>query len=100
MESYPELTIIPNVGVNWLSDKRANYYYGVLDSEVARGVTSYKPNQLLVPQVSLGAIYNITKNISLSGAVKQEFLPNKAQNGPLINEKTTTIFYTGLTYNF
>ncbi|MCU4316118.1 MipA/OmpV family protein [Acinetobacter bereziniae] len=96
----PELTIIPNVGVSWLSDKRANYYYGVLDSEVARGVTSYKPNQLFVPQASLGAIYNITKNISLSGAVKQEFLPNKAQNGPLINEKTTTIFYTGLTYNF
>ena len=26
----PKLTLTPNVGVDWLSNKRANYYYGIL----------------------------------------------------------------------
>ncbi len=95
-----ELTVIPNLGLDWLADKRANYYYGILDSEVERGVTDYKPNQVLIPHVSLGASYTFTDNVRLSGVVLQKFLPSKVKDSPLIDKSSMTNFYMALTYKF
>lgn len=33
----------PTVGLRWMSSDLAGYYYGTLDSEVARGVPLYRP---------------------------------------------------------
>lgn len=96
----PKVTLMPNAGVDWLSDKRANYYYGILDSEVARGVAAYKPNHVFIPYVSLGASYALTDKVKLSGVAMQKFLPSKVQDGPLVDKSGLTNFYMALTYKF
>lgn len=83
---------MPNAGVDWLSDKRANYYYGILDSEVARGVATYKPNHIFIPHVSLGASYALTDKVKLSGVAMQKFLPSKVKDGPLVDKSGLTNF--------
>ncbi len=96
----PRLSLIPNVGVEWLSDKRANYYYGILNSEVARGVDAYRPDQVFIPHVSLGANYVINEKVNVFGVAMQKFLPNKVQDGPLVDQSSQTNFYMAVNYKF
>lgn len=96
----PRLSLIPNVGVEWLSDKRANYYYGILNSEVARGVDAYLPDQVFIPHISLGANYVINEKVNVFGVAMQKFLPNKVQDGPLVDQSSQTNFYMAVNYKF
>ena len=96
----PRLSLIPNVGVEWLSDKRANYYYGILNSEVVRGVDAYRPDQVFIPHVSLGANYVINEKVNVFGVAMQKFLPNKVQDGPLVDQSSQTNFYMAVNYKF
>ena len=96
----PRLSLIPNVGVEWLSDKRANYYYGILNSEVARGVDASRPDQVFIPHVSLGANYVINEKVNVFGVAMQKFLPNKVQDGPLVDQSSQTNFYMAVNYKF
>ena len=96
----PKLNIMPNVGMEWLSDKRANYYYGILDAEVARGVASYQPDAVLIPHASLGGSYALNEQVRLSGTVMQKFFPDKVKDGPLIDKSSTLNAYMALTYKF
>lgn len=95
-----KLNITPNIGVDWLSNKRANYYYGVLESEVARGVEAYQPNDVFLPHMALGASYLLTDKIRISGIVMQKFLPNKVQDGPLVDQDSLLSSYAAITYKF
>ena len=92
----PQLSIIPNIGATWLSDDRANYYYGTLDTEVAKGVTQYRPESVVIPHVSLGASYNINANWRSSAVVTQKILPSKVSNSPLIDQAHQTSLFFGL----
>ncbi|WOE32423.1 MULTISPECIES: MipA/OmpV family protein [unclassified Acinetobacter] len=97
---HPQFTLIPNVGFDWLSNKRANYYYGILDEEVARGITAYQPNQLIIPHLSLGARYRINPRFDITGVAVYKFLPNKIEDGPLVDQKSLTNFFMAVTYKF
>ena len=92
----PQLSIIPNIGATWLSDDRANYYYGTLDTEVAKGVTQYRPESVVIPHVSLGASYNINANWRSSAVVTHKILPSKVSNSPLIDQAHQTSLFFGL----
>ncbi|TCB50161.1 MipA/OmpV family protein [Acinetobacter sp. ANC 4779] len=93
-------TLMPNVGLEWLSDSRANYYYGTLDSEVAKGVEKYRPNNLIIPHVSLGASYSLNQKVKVTSAVTHKFLPDKIVDDPLIDKDSMTNFFMGITYKF
>ena len=93
-------TLMPNVGLEWLSDDRANYYYGILESEVAQGVEKYRPNNVIIPHVSLGASYVFSPKWRTTGAVTHKFLPNKVVDSPLVDASSTTNFFMGITYKF
>lgn len=95
-------TIVPNVGLTWMSEKRGNYYYGTLDKEVARGVASYKPGSLVIPHVSLGATYSINPQWKLTGVVSHQILPDKATASPLIqkNKDGVTTVFVGVSRSF
>lgn len=95
-----KLTLMPNVGLEWLSDSRANYYYGTLDSEVAKGVEKYRPNNLIIPYVSLGGSYSLNQKLRVTSAVTHKFLPDKIVDSPLIDSTSITNFFMGLTYQF
>lgn len=95
-------TIIPNIGLTWMSDDRANYYYGTLDQEVSRGVANYQPDSMVIPHISLGASYAFTEKWRVTATVSHKFLPSEATNSPLIsNEKNNiTIAFIGITHRF
>lgn len=95
-----QFSLVPNAGFDWMTSKRANYYYGVLDAEVKKGVTAYQPDHLIIPHISLGANYAFTDNIRLTGVVSHKFLPNKVQDSPLIDKKSSSNLLIALAYKF
>jgi MipA family protein len=77
--------VIPAVGARWMSKDLANYYYGTLDEEVARGVPLYRPDAVVVPELSVGLFRPIGDKWMLFGSVKYEFLPNEITDSPLMD---------------
>jgi outer membrane protein len=93
-------TVVPNIGATWLSDDRANYYYGTLDSEEAKGVERYRPDSLVIPHVSLGTSYQVNQNWRATAIVTHKMLPNKAANGPLMDNDSRTSLFVGASRKF
>ncbi len=77
-------SLTPNVGVMWQSKDMANYYYGTLDKEVARGVVDYKPGAVMTPHV--GAIYfrPLGQKWSVWASAKYSRLPDGIRDSPLV----------------
>ena len=81
-------SLVPNVGVSFMSKKLANYYYGTLPEEVARGVINYQPGSTSVPSVGINAVRPLDRNWVVIGNVTYKFLPNKITNSPLVEKDT------------
>lgn len=81
-------TLIPGVGVRWMSDDLVRYYHGTLDEEIARGVQRYQPGSALVPQVSLAFSRPLGEKWRLLGAVDYRFLPSEITDSPLSEPDT------------
>lgn len=75
-----------NVGASRMSDDLAGYYFGTLDTEVARGVTAYAPGSTTVPRVGLTATVPLgTTKWQLLGSVEMQFLPDALRDSPLLD---------------
>lgn len=94
-----KFTLMPNVGLEWPSDSRANYYYGTLVREVAKGVEKYKPNSLIIPYVSLGGSYSLNQKLRVTSPITHKFLSDKIVDSPLIDSHSITNFFVGLHTN-
>lgn len=81
-------SLVPNVGVSFMSKKLANYYYGTLPEEVTRGVVNYKPGSTTVPSLGINAIRQLDTNWVIIGNATYKFLPNKITNSPLVEDDT------------
>jgi MipA family protein len=80
--------LTPNAGVTWLSKDMANYYYGTLAEEVARGVVDYKPGSVTIPHVGVSYFRPIGEKWSLLGFVKYSALPDEISDSPFIEADT------------
>ncbi|VUD46007.1 MltA-interacting protein [Thalassocella blandensis] len=91
-----------NAGFNWLSKDLANYYYGTLDEEVARGVVEYRPNA--VTNINFGISYfrPLTESWSLMTILNHSRLADEIQNSPLTDKNTdnTTSILLGISKQF
>ncbi|MBT2767803.1 MipA/OmpV family protein [Stenotrophomonas sp. ISL-67] len=76
-------TVIPSIGVRWMSDDLVNYYHGTLDAEVARGVARYQPGSAVVPQVSIAFSRPLGEKWRVMGGVDYRFLPDEISESPL-----------------
>lgn len=81
-------TVVPGVAVRWMSDDSVDYYYGILDEEVARGVPAYRPGSAVVPQVSVGFSRPLGGKWQLRGTLRYEFLPDEITESPLMEPGT------------
>ncbi len=81
--------LTPNAGVTWLSEDMANYYYGTLDEEVARGVINYKPGAVTIPHVGINYFRPFGNNWSLMTTVKYSMLPDEIQDSPFVEADTS-----------
>lgn len=78
----------PSISVSHLSKDMANYYYGTLKDEVARGVVDYKPGAATIPKVGLTYIHPIGQNWQFMSSVQYKFLPNDISDSPLLEADT------------
>ncbi|MET0533130.1 MAG: MipA/OmpV family protein [Steroidobacter sp.] len=76
--------VTPNVGVTWLSKDMANYYYGTLDEEVARGVVDYKPDAVTIPHVGVNVMHFFGDNWALLAFLRYSVLPDELEDSPLL----------------
>ncbi len=86
--TWGRTTLIPGVGLRWMSEDLVTYYHGTLDEEAARGVQRYQPGSALVPQVSLGFSHPMGDKWRLLGAVDYRFLPSEITDSPLSEPAT------------
>ena len=68
--SYPltlgRTTLVPSVGAVRLSADMADYYYGILDEEIARGVAAYHPGAATAPRASLSLVHPFAKRWAMT----------------------------------
>jgi outer membrane protein len=85
------VTLIPGVGATAMSKDLANYYYGTLPKEVARGVVDYKPGQVTVPHFSIFTVVPISSKWIGMGGVNVDVLPDEVADSPLIEKDTDAV---------
>jgi len=86
--------------VSWLSDDMANYYYGLLDEEIERGLPAYRPAAAVIPSVSVGTVYALTGSWSLTGNVSYSLLPDEIKDSPLVDSDHVVMFRLGVLRTF
>lgn len=94
--------LLPSVGVRRMSADLANYYYGTLDEEVARGVPRYSPGAAVVPSVGFSATRPIGERWSFIGGLTYRFLPDELADSPLLERGSDGVpsLFTGVGYRF
>lgn len=96
------LLITPTVGVNLLSRDLANYYYGTLDKEVARGVIDYKPGSATIPYVGLTLAKPFAQKWRVIANLSYQLLPDEISDSPLVAENTDGVgqMFIGVSRSF
>jgi outer membrane protein len=94
--------ITPSVGVSHRSKDLANYYFGTLDEEVARGVVDYKPGSVTVPQVGVFVTRPIGRKWRALGSVTYSSFPDELKDSPLLEPDSngSTSLLLAITRNF
>lgn len=82
-------TLTPNVGVTWMSKDMANYYYGTLAEEVARGVVDYKPGAVTLPSIGVSYFRPVGGKWSFIAFAKYTRLPDEIQGSSFIEPDAT-----------
>lgn len=95
-------SITPNVGISHYSTKLANYYYGTLDTEVARGVRRYNPGSAVIPSIGVDLVRPFADKWVLLGKLSYSTLPGKLKDSPLVDRDTSgvTSFFVGVSRSF
>lgn len=94
--------VSPFVGVSHMSKKLANYYYGTLPEEVARGVVSYQPGSAVVPRVGIDVVHPFAQRWAVIGNVSYRHLPGKISDSPLVekDKNSSVSAFIGLSRSF
>ena len=83
--------LIPSIGVVALSDKLANYYYGTLPKEVARGVVDYRPGSAIITRAGFTAILPTSPRWAFIAIVSADAYPDEITDSPLIDAGTDIV---------
>ena len=94
------LTITPQLSVSYLSDDLANYYYGITDEEVSRGVVDYKPGAATTAQVGVNLMRPLDEHWAMMASVRYTLLPDEISDSPLIESDSAASMFLGMTYRF
>lgn len=81
-------SLTPTIGATWMSEDSANYSYGTLDSEVARGVVNYKPGAATIANFGINYFRPINEKWVMMGSLQYSVLPDEIKNSPLIEAGT------------
>ena len=94
------IPIIVKGGAKWYDANRANYFYGVYDTEATLERPPYGTRSVVLTYVSLNAFYNVRPNVNAFVSVNTKVLPSLVVNSPIIDQKTSASMIFGLGYQF
>jgi outer membrane protein len=77
-------SLTPSIGVSYLSKDTANYYYGTLKEEIARGAVDYKPGATTIPKLALTYTHPYGDKWRFISQVQYKVLSSKITDSPLI----------------
>ena len=94
--------LTPLAGVTWQSDDMADYYFGTLPVEVARGVVDYRPGAVTIPHVGVSFFRPLGRTWSLVGSLRHSRLPDAITDSPLVDRGTdaSTSLFIGISRGF
>lgn len=95
------LTLYPQAGVDWYSEKLVRYYYGISERESARsGLAQWSPHDAVAPWLALAADWNVTGNLHFYLQPRITFLPATIRNSPMVDDDIITDIQSGLVWSF
>jgi len=94
------LTISPKISFNWLTDKLADYEYGVSAAQVRTDRSAYHPGDAVNLEVGVTLFRELYKNwqIILGGSVV--FLPSNLKASPIVDQSHVLNFFTAVSRRF
>lgn len=94
-------TLSPGVGINFTSEERNQYYYGVSLAESKRsGVIAYEPEASITPFVFVEASLLTENGLTLFALAKYSFYSDEITDSPMVGEDHGLIVSAGAMYNF
>lgn len=96
----PSTMLVPSASITYMSEKVADYYFGVSAHEARRtGLERYVPDAGFVPALSLTARHQINERWSVYGTTGVKFLPNEVKDSPMTEDDSTQwTFGVGVAY--
>ena len=99
--SVGQLTVVPGIGMQWDSERQADYYYGVSASESRKsGLEEYDAKNAVSPYLSLDINYALTDNWNLTAGGKMLFLSDEIQDSPMVDDSKQFDASVGVVYSF
>lgn len=95
------VTIYPQAGVDWYSEKLVTYYYGISDREAARsGLSAWSPHDAFAPWLAIAADWKVTDSLHFYLQPRVTFLPATIRNSPMVDDNVITDIESGLVWSF
>jgi outer membrane protein len=91
--------VVPSVEFRFLSEKYADYYYGVQPQEANASRPEYEPGSAVNPYVALRVGYRLGSRWMLTGKVGLEFLDATIKDSPIVNKERLWSTVIGVAYN-
>jgi|GEM_PF-701665 outer membrane protein len=91
--------VVPSVEFRYLSDKYADYYYGVQPQESNPTRPEYEPGSAVNPYVAVRVGYRLNSRWMLTGKVGLEFLDATIKDSPIVAKERLWSTTIGVAYN-
>lgn len=89
-----------SLGVNWLSAKQVDYYYGIDWQDNLPSSLNYQGKSSINPFIKFKTQYRLTKQWSIAASIYREFIASGVYNSPLVEDKTIDTVFLGAVYAF
>ncbi|MBN2964702.1 MipA/OmpV family protein [Sulfurospirillum sp. T05] len=88
------------IKAEYLSDKKADYYFGVASKESSAERKAYKVGNAINPSVGINYAYALSKHWTFLGGVKYVHLDSTIYKSPLVEDHEDISAYLGFMYRF
>ena len=91
--------VVSSVEFRYLSDKYANYYYGIKPEEANPARPEYEPGSAINPYLALRVGYRLNSRWMLTGKIGFEFLDAAIRDSPIVEKERLWSTTVGVAYN-
>jgi outer membrane protein len=97
---WGNLAFSPSIGVTWMSEDAADYYYGVRGSEAQPGLPAYDVGAAFNYFARVSLSYRLSEHWQVVSVLQYEKLAGEISDSPSVEEDHVTTSFLGLYYEF